>query len=58
MIIENEKCGCSCPDKIKKVSENTKKIKEKEKKSKKKNKKTALNKEVQNEIIKETDTTL
>lgn len=26
--IENESCGCSCPDKIKKVSKNKKRIKE------------------------------
>ena len=56
LIIENEKCGCSCPEKIKKVSENTKKINEIEKKTKKKNKKTALINEVQDETIKETDT--
>ena len=28
LIIENEKCGCSCPEKIKKVNKNKKKIKE------------------------------
>lgn len=50
LIIENEKCGCSCPEKIKKINKNKKRIKKLEK--------TALNNEVQNEIIKETDTTL
>ena len=83
LIIENEKCGCSCPDKIKKITKNKKKIKEIEnnekiietkiyrnpyneniikdelivdKKGNKKVKRTALNNEVQDEIIKETDT--
>ena len=44
--IENESCGCSCPDKIKKINKNKKRIKKIE---------TALNEEVQNDIIKETD---
>lgn len=48
--IENESCGCSCPDKIKKINKNKKRIKKIEE--------TALNKEVQDEIIKEADTTI
>ena len=71
LIIENEKCGCSCPDKIKKINKNKKRIKkidnEYEELLKKKKielfnkdleKITALNNEVQDEIIKETDTTI
>lgn len=50
LIIENEKCGCSCPEKIKKVNKNRKRIKKLEE--------TALNNEVQDETIKETDTTI
>lgn len=82
LIIENESCGCSCLDKIKKINKNKKKIKEMEnnekiietkiyrnpyneniikdelivdKKGNKKVKRTALNNEVQDDTIKETN---
>ena len=37
--LKNDDCGCSCPDKIKKIAKNRKKIEEINNKNKKKNKK-------------------